>query len=188
VFVVPWNDDPARSLAAVRALFPADDIVIVEKRKLRESPLREQFRMLRQLRGKAVVFCFRSLADLTAPLLLQWVGFLHRCPVTLWLDDAGNKTVHRRWSWLYLTPITLFAIASDACVLLTGLVSLEWGLRSPLRHAPSRTRAAGDGLGYLFPHPLLRARVGGAMSNMQGFLGGLSRCGLSCRVFAAQEL
>src|SRR5215475_14156805 len=120
VFVVPWNDDPARSLAAVRGLYPSDEVVVIEKRKLRESAFREQVRILRRLRGKAVVFCFRSLADVAAPLLLQWIGFLHRCPVTIWLDDAGNRKVHYRRSWPYLVPVSAFAVAADAWVLLVS--------------------------------------------------------------------
>jgi glycosyltransferase involved in cell wall biosynthesis len=188
VFVVPWNDDPARSLAAARALYPRHAVVMVEKRKLRESPFREQIRILRRLRGKAVVFCFRSLTDLSAPLLLRWIGLLHRCPVTVWLDDAGNKRVYRHWGWFYLAPLTAFAIASDACVLLVSLVRLKIGLRGPFGSAGSGVARADGALAYLFPHPMLRSSVGGAMSHVRGFLSGASQCGFQCRVFTARDL
>src|SRR5262249_22039832 len=151
----------------VRELYPENEVVIVEKRKLRESPFREQVRILRQLRGRAVVFCFRSLTDVTAPLLLQWIGFFHRCHVTIWLDDAGNRKVHQRWSWLYLVPITLFAVASDVWVFLISFVRLKSDLLRPMTRPGSSVKTAEGILAYLFSYPLLRFCVGGAMSHVR---------------------
>jgi glycosyltransferase involved in cell wall biosynthesis len=188
IFVVPWNDDPARSLAAVQALYPHDEILTVDKRSLRESALAQQVNQLRQLRGKAVVFCFRSLNDLNAPILLPWIGLLHRCPVTVLLDDSGNKKIYGRWSWLPLLPLTAGAMFVDAGVLLLSFIKLNVALLRRPTAVSLNCAVAGAPLAYLFPHPLLRSAVGGAMSHIRGFLGGLYEAGIKCDVYTAQSL
>jgi glycosyltransferase involved in cell wall biosynthesis len=186
--VVPWNDDAAKSLAAVQALYPSYETVIVKKRALRESPFIEQVRMLRRLRGKAVVFVFRSLNDFNALHLLPWIGLLHRCSITVLVDNAGNKKVYGPWSWLRLAPVTVLAAISDVFVLLFSFIRLKIVLRR--RFSPPRSAAtvATAPLIYLFPHPMLRSSVGGAMSHVRGFLLGLKQCGIHGRVFTARAL
>ena len=187
VFVVPWNDDPARSLAAVRTVYPAGEIIFLEKRKLRRIGFFKHLFYLRQFRGEAFVFFFRSIDELNAPLLLAWVGLFHRCAATVLLDESGNKKIYTWRSWFHLAPLTAIAVICDVLTLLCSFAVLQTGLKWR-RRAAMRTSSTELDLAYLFPYPMARAAIGGAMSHVQGFLDGVRQNGVPCRVFTGRPL
>jgi glycosyltransferase involved in cell wall biosynthesis len=187
VFVVPWNYDPARSLAAVRTVYPEREIIFLEKRKLRRIGFLKQLFYLRQFKGEAFVFFFRSIEELNAPLLLAWIGLLHRCPATVLLDESGNKKIYTWRSWFHLAPLTAIAVICDVLTLLCSFAVLRTGLRWR-RRAAMRTSGTELNLAYLFPYPMARMGVGGAMSHVQGFLDGVRQNGVPCRVFTGRPL
>jgi glycosyltransferase involved in cell wall biosynthesis len=188
IYLVPWNDDPAKSLAAVQAVYPGHKIVVVEKKALRRNGFMGQLRALRQLRGKAVVFYFLSLDNLNAPLLLAWIGFLHRCASTVLLDEAGNKTVYGRWSCLRLAPIIALAIFVDVVTLLCSWVFLKSGLWRRSKSISAQVATPDVDIAYLFPYPMSRFDVGGAISHVRGFLCGLKEDGVNCHIFTGRPL
>src|SRR5215467_13948247 len=122
VFLIPWNDDPQKGRAITQALYPGSGIIVLDKRSFRESSFTKQIRTLRGFRGKALVLSVRSLSDLNTPILLPWIGLLHRCPVTVVIDDDGNKQIYGRWSWVRSIPNAAFAVTFDACVLFLSLL------------------------------------------------------------------
>jgi len=187
VFVVPWNDDPAQSLAAVRTVYPDGEIIFLEKRKLRRIGFFKHLFYLRQFKGEAFVFFFRSMDELNAPLLLAWIGLLHRCSATVLLDESGNKKIYTWRSWFHLAPLTAIAVICDVFTLLRSFAVLQIGLKWR-RRAAMQTSGAELNLAYLFPYPMARMGVGGAMSHVQGFLDGVRQNGVPCRVFTGRPL
>ena len=187
VFVVPWNDDPARSLAAVRNVYPEREIIFLEKRKLRRIGFLKNLFYLRQFKGEAFVFFFRSIEELNAPLLLAWIGLFHRCAATVLLDESGTKKIYTWRSWFRLAPLTAIATICDVFTLLYSFPVLLTGLK---RHRPAAVRTSGGelDLAYLFPYPMVRMGVGGAISHVQGFLDGVRQNGVPCRVFTGRPL
>src|SRR5216684_1768082 len=59
VYVVSWNGDPSESIAVLRTMYPGHEIVAIDKRTLTDNHLAGRIRVLRQLRGKALVFFSR---------------------------------------------------------------------------------------------------------------------------------
>lgn len=184
IFVVAWDGDREKTRALVRMMYPHGKIIVVEKRELRQSSLSQLIKRLRGFRGQAVVYCFRSLQEVIAPLALAWTGIFHRCRETVLVDEAGNQRVYRRWGWIKLLPTTLFALLCDAFSLVRSSAILRSdGKRYPLANSNSEPQIA-----YLFPHPTLRLDVGGAMSHVRGFLGGLKQAGVCCEIYTGRSL
>ncbi|HJX85737.1 MAG TPA: hypothetical protein VJ723_15460, partial [Candidatus Angelobacter sp.] len=127
IYVVSWNGDPAENIAALQAMYPRRKIVAVAKKSLTANNVAGRIRVLRQLRGEALVFFSRSLDDLTSPLLLASLGLFHRCTATVLLDSAGNKRQYGRFYWLRLTPA--LGLVLDLVTLLRSFVLLKVGLR-----------------------------------------------------------
>src|SRR5215510_6805385 len=166
VYLLAWNDDPPKSLIATERLYPGCQLVILEKRDFRSRRFLDQLHRLWRLRGQALVFFFHSLDDINTPLLLGWSSLLHRCRHTVLLDEAGNKKVYGRWRWLGLLPITLVALILDACAFLHSLVILKFGLRRARPVILSRADVIDVDVAYLFPYPMSRYTIGGAMSHV----------------------
>lgn len=105
------------------------------------------------------------------------------------LDQSGDRKLYRRWSWLNLTPKIACALACDAISLLRTLLSIRtariWRLPSSrLRLMPAEKQE----IAYLFPYPRSRFEVGGAMSHVRGFLGGLKLAGAKCEIYSGRPL
>lgn len=188
VYVVAWNDDPTKALAATKRVYPRHDLELVGKKELRHGGFFERIRRLRGLRGNSLVFCFRSLDDMSAPRLMAWMGLFHRCAATVFLDETGRKVTYGRWSLLRLTPLTAVALLCDFAVLLCSWIWLKLSLRRTYVPAPVSREKGGSDIAYLFPYPMFRFEVGGAISHIQGFLSGLKGAGAAAHVYTAVPL
>jgi glycosyltransferase involved in cell wall biosynthesis len=188
VHVLAWNDDPGKGLTAVEEIYPGCDLKLVEKKAIRQNDLRPKIRALRALRGKAFVLYFRSLDDISAPLLLVWIGLLHRCEKTVLLDEAGNSRTYSRLSGFAALPKTLCALLCDAFFLLSSLIQLSAAGSIAVQGDCDAEAEELTQMAYLFPFPHTRFEVGGAMSHVRGFLSGVRQTGASCEVYTGRKL
>jgi glycosyltransferase involved in cell wall biosynthesis len=177
VYLYVWSGDGQRARDLLSDHYPGIAIVGVSHRRFRESSLRERVRMLRGLRGRAVIFSFQSLDEMRHRRILEWVHFLHRAKDTVLCDSSG------RWE-----PVRSHKILP----VLVDLKTLTfWWFYLRLRFAsanPVRTGGRGAGIAYLIPSAMSMGASGGAISHIRGFLGGLKAVGRACRVFAGTEL
>lgn len=188
IHLLAWNDDPGKGLAAVEGIYPGCDIKLVEKKAIRQNGLSPKIRALRGLRGKAFVLYFRSLDDISAPLLLVWIGLLHRCEKTVLLDEEGNSRTYSRLSGFAALPKTLCALLCDAFFLLFSLTRLSAARSVTARWDCDAEPKELTQMAYLFPFPHTRFEVGGAMSHVRGFLSGMGQVGARCEVYTGRKL
>src|SRR5229473_8256159 len=109
VFVIVLAGEQRDALAFARRRYPACEIVILSKIKLRESGWKGQQRTLRQLEGEALLIYTDLLQSLQEPMLLKWTVLVHRCRETVLADSFGSFEVTRKAGLLALLPRTLAA-------------------------------------------------------------------------------
>lgn len=187
VYLCVWSGeaDQARALASSR--YPAIEIVEFPYRKLRESSFSERIRLLRGIRGKALVFYFRSLDQLKYRRILECIHFLHRCRETVLCDRSGQWKTMRTVDILRSAPAVLFSILVDLKTLISWWCYLKL---SVMRAAPVPT-GIGNGepkIAYLIPSPETLGSSGGAISHIRGFLYGVKSTARTCRVFSGTGL
>jgi glycosyltransferase involved in cell wall biosynthesis len=189
VFVLVWTGSADQAVNVVSNHYPGCQIKLLSHRALRESGWRGQVRSLRELHGEALVFYFQSLLDLHEKLLLAWSGLLHRCRETSFMDSGGLVERYRRIDWLVLFPRTICAAVGDCLAFLHSWFVLQF-ICSVKPKPIDRSEYYGNDLdlAYLYPFPLNRLGPGGAMTHIQGFLGGLKEQGASCEIFAGNSL
>lgn len=170
--------------------YPGYETVVLSKRELREAGWRGQIKVLRGLRGEAVVVFLRSLSDLQEPRLTLCSCMLHRCRTTVLADAEGEVLVYSRTHLFRLVPGAVASAISDLFVLLSA-----WFLLRVLRFAavPVDTGAGEPDntnfdLAYLYPYPLDTAQAGGALTHVEGFLSGVTALESRCEVFSGREL
>lgn len=165
------------------------ELIILSHRELREAGWKGQIRALSKLRGEAMVFYCQSVEQIYQPQLLGWTSLVHRCRDTVLSDANGHFRVYRRTDWIRLFPKTFLSALCDAFVLLSS-----WILLQLLRHAkgeyPAPVNASENDLDvcYLYPYPLDHSTIGGALSHVRGFLGGLAKENVRCEIYSGREL
>jgi len=179
-------DDAKRIVAAH---YPDCELTVLPHRELREAGWKGQIRALSKLKGEAIVFYCQSLEQIYQPQLLAWTSLAHRCRDTVLADASGHFRVYRRTDWIRLFPKTLLSALCDAFVLLSS-----WILLQLLRYAKGEYSAAVNAgendldVCYLYPYPLDRSTIGGALSHVRGFLGGLAKENVRCEIYSGREL
>ena len=80
VYLCIWSGDAKLAHDLVLKRYPGIEIVELPHRRLRVGSFAERIRLLRSLRGRAVVLYFESVADFKHKQILECIHFLHRCP------------------------------------------------------------------------------------------------------------
>ncbi len=184
VYVLPLSGNAEQARATAERLYADTPVVLLQHRELREGGWKQQLRSLRRLRGRALIFYFQSLADLYQERLLACTGLIHHCRETTFADDTGRVRRYGRRDWLQLLPALALSVLADAFVFARSWASLRRGIATvqPADFSPGERTID---IVYLFPFPLNRYTVGGAMTHVRGVLRGLNDCGVRLRVFYA---
>jgi glycosyltransferase involved in cell wall biosynthesis len=187
IYLIPWNDDPDKALRLASNAYDSANIMLLEKRGFREGKTLDQIRRFRQLSGYAVVLFFKSLEDINVPLLLPWLGIVHRCKYTILMDEVGATKAYNRTSLVWQVPRTLAALICDLATLAFSRFQFMQ-LRKSIQVVPPELPKRDFDFLYLFPGMGVRNQMGGAMSHVRGVLGGLREEGAKCIVLSAQPL
>ncbi len=175
-----------RARELVEAQYPGAQIREFPHRGLRVSGFMQRVRLLRSLRGRAIVFYFDSLQGFQHRQILQCFQLLHRCEETSLCDKTGHWEAFQTRDVFRSAPGVLISVLRDA----GGLIFWCCYLQLSLKHAaPVDQISAGDPeVAYLIPSPASMGTAGGAISHIRGFLHGLKTIGISCRVFSGSAL
>jgi glycosyltransferase involved in cell wall biosynthesis len=187
VHLCVWSGDVARARELVSSRYAGGETSELPFRKLRESGFFERVRLLRSLRGRAIVFYCDSLQSFKYSQLLQCIHLLHRCRETVLCEEGGGSKTFRTRDILRAAPSLLWNLLFD----LKTLLYWRCYLRLRLAHAhPSLAAPTGGDLeiAYLLPNMATIGTSGGAISHIRGFLNGLKVSGGSCRVFSGTPL
>jgi glycosyltransferase involved in cell wall biosynthesis len=190
IYLYLWSGDAKQARDLLVSRYPGiekNGIEIREfpHRKLRESSFREGTRLLRDLRGRVVIFYFESLPDFKYKQIIACIHFLHRCPETVLCDSGGRWETLRTFAILRSAPRVLFSILLD----LTTMIVWRGYLQLRLMRAKAVSGSTGSGeIGYLIPSLAAMGSNGGAISHIRGFLYGLKSGGRTCRVFSGTPL
>src|ERR1700753_969664 len=89
-YLCVWSGDAKSALDLVAKRLPHLEISEFAHRRLRVSGLTNRIRLLRGLRGQAIVFHFDSVADFKHRQVLVCFHLLHRCQETILCDSRGH--------------------------------------------------------------------------------------------------
>jgi glycosyltransferase involved in cell wall biosynthesis len=188
VFVLVLAGQQQDALAFAQRRYPACEAVVLSKTELRESGLKRQLRMLRQLNGEALLIFTDLLESLQEPMLLKWTVLVHRCRETVLADSSGSFEVSSKVGLLALLPRCLFAALADVIVLACAWMCLQlFQLWLKLGREP-QARAGLLDLAFLYPSPAGLDVPGGALTHITGFLSGLLQEGAHSAVFSGRPL
>jgi hypothetical protein len=186
VHLCVWSGDVARARELAGARYPAAQISEFPHRRLRVSGFMQRIRLLRSLRGRAVVFYFDSLQGFQHRLVLQCFQLLHRCQETSLCDKSGHWESFQIVDVFRSAPGVLMSILRDAWSLIFWWCYLQLSLK---RAGPVDHISDGEPeVAYLIPNPASMGTAGGAISHIRGFLHGLKTMGVTCRVFSGTAL
>jgi glycosyltransferase involved in cell wall biosynthesis len=190
IYLYLWSGDAKQARDLLVSRYPGIEKSGIEirefpHRKLRESSFREGTRLLRDLRGRVVIFYFESLPDFKYKQIIACIHFLHRCPETVLCDSGGRWETLRTFAILRSAPRVMFSILLD----LTTMIVWRGYLQLRLMRAKAVSGSTGSGeIGYLIPSLAAVGSNGGAISHIRGFLYGLKSGGRTCRVFSGTPL
>ncbi len=188
VFLHAWTGNAEKGIQLVEGRYPGAEIAALSHRELRESGWKGQIRAFARLRGRALVFYFRSLADVREPELLIWVHLLHGCRETVLADETGNLTVITLSDCAGHLPKLIFGAIADLVVFSSTWLHFR-KLRKAVTGAPPP--ATGEGspdIAYIYPYPLNRDFSGGASTHFRGFLQGVAQNEGTCAVLSGCKL
>jgi glycosyltransferase involved in cell wall biosynthesis len=182
VYLCVWSGDADRARDLVSSRYPQIDIIDFPRRRLRISTFKERIRLLRSLRGRAVVFYFQSIDDFKHRRILEYLHIFHRCRETVLCDRSS------RWESIRFADL----LRSALNVLLDIKTFSFWRVYLhfwPKRAVPAADTGRGEPeIAYLIPSPEDMGSSGGAISHIRGFLYGLKSSGRTCRVFSGSAL
>ena len=188
VFVLVLAGRQEEALAFLQRRYPACEPVILSKTELRESGWRKQLRMLRQLKGEALLIFTDLLESLQEPMLLKSTVLVHRCRETILADSSGSFEVTNRAGFLGLLPRSLIAALADVIVFACtwiGLQLFQMWLR--FEREPEAREGQLD-LAFLYPSQARLDVPGGALTHVTGFLSGLVQEGARTAVLSGRPL
>ncbi len=191
VFVHVWTGRPEDAARVISRHYFDHPAQFLSYGELWAGGWKGQLRALRSLKGAALVFYFDSFQDIAEPQLIPWTGLLHRCSETVIADKDGTRRVYKRSRYLALFPAFILSACCDAAVFATSWLILRiMGRRvKPVLFARQTGMGKPDlDLAYLFPFPLARAKVGGAITHVRGVLQGLAAQNAKYRIFAGLPL
>jgi glycosyltransferase involved in cell wall biosynthesis len=187
VYLILLSGQLEEATRFVAARYDGCECVPLPTRKLREGGWQGQIRALRKLKGKALVFFCKSLADWPEQQLVLWLSVLHRCRETILVDSSGCILVGTRWALIRGLPRAVASVLSDLFVFVIAWCVIRM-LRTTRRSISADWQPQGLDLFYLYPYPLNFPLAGGAVSHVTGFLGGLSSCRAHCEIFSGTTL
>jgi glycosyltransferase involved in cell wall biosynthesis len=188
VFILILAGQQHDAVAFARQRYPGCDAVVLSKTELRESGWKRQLRVLRRLKGKALLIFADSLESLHEPLLLKWTVLVHQCQETILADSSGSFEVTRRARFLGLLPRTFFAAFADLILFAFTWLGLQL-FRVWLRLGRKPQEHAGLlDLAFLCPFQAGLDTPGGALTHVTGFLSGLMEEGARVAVFSGRPL
>jgi glycosyltransferase involved in cell wall biosynthesis len=187
VYLHVWTGDHEKARCTVSRQYPTSEVTEISHQELRSRGWRGQIRALRSLKGKALAVYFESLDDTPQLQLVLWSGLIHRCGETMVADSRGNVRIYKRRQLILLLPQTALSAICDLAILaVVRLLLTFW------QHFAKPKTVQGNSVdlevAYLFPYPLVRDFAGGAMTHINGVLGGLRANGASCEIFSAVPL
>jgi glycosyltransferase involved in cell wall biosynthesis len=187
IYLYVWSGDASHARDLMSTRHPESEIREFPHRRLRESTFLERIRLLRDFRGRAVVFYFESLHEFRYRQIIECIHFLHRCRETVLCDSGGRWEPMRTSRILGSVPGVLLSILLDLKTLTFWWCYLQFRL---MRAAPALAHSAsGDPeIVYLIPSLASMGSSGGAISHIRGFLYGLKGTGRNCRVFSGTPL
>jgi glycosyltransferase involved in cell wall biosynthesis len=187
VYLCIWSGDAKHAHDLVLKRYPGIEIGELPHRRLRVGSFAERIRLLRSLRGHAVVLYFESVADFKHRRILECIHFLHRCRATVLCDSGGRWELIRNTDIFRSAPRVLISILFDAGTLAFWWCYLRfWRMRG--MRAPVRKGSGNPEIAYLIPSPANIGSGGGAISHIRGFLYGLKSAEITCRVFSGSAL
>jgi glycosyltransferase involved in cell wall biosynthesis len=188
VFVLVLAGQQQDALAFAQRRYPACEAVILSKTELRESDLKRQLRVLRKLKGEALLIFTDLLESLQEPMLLKSTVLVHRCRETILADSSGSFEVTNRATFLGLLPQILIAALADVILFACTWIGLQ------LFHAwlklgrEPEARAGLLDVAFLCPTQAGLDVPGGALTHVTGFLSGLAKEGARTAVFSGRPL
>jgi glycosyltransferase involved in cell wall biosynthesis len=186
VFVLVLAGQQQDALAFARRRYPACHAVILPKTELRESGWKRKLRVLRHLKGEALLIFTDSLASLQEPILLKSTVLVHRCRETVLVDSSGSFEATNRVRLLGLLPRTLIAALADVFAFACAWICLElFQVWLKLGREP-QARAGLLDLAFLYPSPGGLDAPGGALTHITGFFSGLVQEGARAAVFSGR--
>ena len=188
VFVLVLAGQQQDALAFARRRYPACQAVVLPKTELRESGWKRKLRILRHLKGEALLIFTDSLESLQEPILLKATVLVHRCRETVLVDSSGSFEVTNRVRLLGLLPRTLIAALADVFAFACAWICLQlFQAWLKLGHKPQARPGLLD-LAFLYPSPAGLDAPGGALTHITGFLSGLVQEGARAAVFSGRPL
>jgi len=186
VHLCVWSGDVTRARELAGAQYPGAQVSEFSHRKLRVSGFMQRIRLLRSLRGQAIVFYFDSLHGFQLRQVLQCFQLLHRCRETSLCDKSGHWESFKTVDFFRSAPRALLSILRDCSSLIFWWCYLQICRK---RATPVDHISSGDPeVAYLIPSLASMGTAGGAISHIRGFLHGLKTVGVSCRVFSGAAL
>jgi glycosyltransferase involved in cell wall biosynthesis len=187
IYLYVWSGDASHARDLMGTRYPESEIREFPHRRLRESTFLERIRLLRDFRGRAVVFYFEFLHEFRYRQIIECIHFLHRCRETVLCDSGGRWEPMRTSRILGSVPGVLLSILLDLKTLTFWWCYLRFRL---MRAAPALAHSgSGDPeIVYLIPSLASMGSSGGAISHIRGFLYGLKGTGRNCRVFSGTPL
>jgi glycosyltransferase involved in cell wall biosynthesis len=188
VFVLVLAGREQDALAFAHRRYPACEAVTLSKTELRASGWKTQLRILRQLKGEALLIFTDLLESLQEPMLFKSTVLVHRCRETVLADSSGSFEVITRVGFLGLLPRSLIATLIDAIVFVCVWIGLQLFLAWLKLGREPKPRVGVFDLAFLCPSQGGLSAPGGALTHVTGFLSGLAKEGARSALFCGQPL
>src|SRR3989449_672260 len=188
VFVLALAGLERDALAFAHRRYPACEAVILSKTELRAGGWKSQLRILRQLKGEALLIFTDFLESLQEPILFKSTVLVHRCRETVLADSSGSFEVSTRVGFLGLLPRSLIAALTDAIVFVCVWIGLQLFLVWLKLWREPKPQVGEFDLAFLCPSQGGLGAPGGALTHVTGFLSGLAKEGARSALFCGQPL
>jgi hypothetical protein len=188
VFVLVLAGLERDALAFAHRRYPACEAVILSKTELRAGGWKSQMRILRQLKGEALLIFTDFLESLQEPMLFKSTVLVHQCRETILADCSGSFEVSTRVGFLGLLPRSLIAALTDAIVFVCVWIGLQLFLVWLKLGREPRLQVGVFDLAFLCPSQGGLGAPGGALTHVTGFLSGLAKEGARSALFCGQAL
>jgi glycosyltransferase involved in cell wall biosynthesis len=184
VFLHAWTGNPENGVKFVRDRYPSAEISTLDHRELRESGWSGQLRTLIGLKGDAIIFYFRSLADMKEPEIFVGLHLIHRCKETILADEGGNVVAISMRECLRRLPGLIVALTADAAVFATTWFLFQRIQRQIVGNHSHPKPSSSTDFAYIYPYPLNREFAGGATTHLCGFLDGVAENEGTCLILS----
>ena len=176
------------AVAFARRRYLTCEVIILSKSELRECGWKNKLRILRHLKGEALLIFVDSLESLQEATLLKWTVLVHRCRETILADSSGSFEVVTRIGVLGLLPRTLFAALADAIGLTCAWIGLQLFLLWLKLGSEPAPRPGSLDIAFLDLSTGSLDAPGGAHTHITGFLSGVIQEGARAEALSGRPL